>query len=185
MTHNKSIGIGTQAVWGGEEEGHPYRATQTPIVASAAYGYQDIDHWYDVALGKAPGFIYSRMSNPTVETLEAKICALENAESAVAFSTGMAAISSALYTFLKNGSRVVSTKDSYGGTNKVFEEFLPRMGVDVVLCETHSHEQIEAEIAKGCDVLYLETPTNPTLKIMDIKRLTRAAKKSRCHCDGG
>ncbi|BFM50691.1 cystathionine gamma-synthase family protein [Marinomonas sp. THO17] len=177
MAYNNSIGIGTQAVWGGEETEHPYRATQTPIVASAAYGYQDIDHWYEVALGKAPGFIYSRMSNPTVETLEAKICALEKAESAVAFSTGMAAISSALYTFLKNGSRVVSTKDSYGGTNKVFEEFLPRMGVDVVLCETHSHEQIEAEIAKGCDLLYLETPTNPTLKIIDIKRLVNAAKK--------
>ncbi len=177
MIEKKEIGLGTKAIWGGEEEGHPYRATQTPIVASAAYGYQDIDHWYDVALGEAPGFIYSRMSNPTVETLEAKICSLENAESAVAFSTGMAAISSALYTFLQNGSRVVSTKDSYGGTNKVFEEFLPRMGVDVVLCETHSHEQIEAEIAKGCDVLYLETPTNPTLKIVDIKRLAAAARK--------
>lgn len=171
------VGEGTKSVWSGEQITHPYRATQTPIVASAAYGYQDIDEWYDVALGAAPGFIYSRMSNPTVETLEAKICGLENAESAVAFSTGMAAISSVLYTFLSNGCRVVSTKDSYGGTNKVFEEFLPRMGVSVTLCETHSHEQIESEIAKGCDVLYLETPTNPSLKIVDIKRLVVAAKK--------
>lgn len=170
-------GSGTRSVWSGEQVDHPYRATQTPIVASAAYGYQDIDEWYDVALGAAPGFIYSRMSNPTVEILEAKICGLENAESAVAFSTGMAAISSVLYTFLSNGCRVVSTKDSYGGTNKVFEEFLPRMGVSVTLCETHSHEQIEDEIAKGCDVLYLETPTNPTLKIVDVKRLVAAAKK--------
>ena len=170
-------GAGTRAVWGGEQGGHPYNATQTPIVASAAYAYDDIDVWYDVALGKAPGFIYSRMSNPTVETLEAKILQLEQAESAVAFSSGMAAISSVLYTFLANGDRVVSTKDSYGGTNKIFEEFLPRMGVQVTLCETFDHAEIEAQIAKGCRVLYLETPTNPTLKILDIQRLVAAAKR--------
>ena len=170
-------GAGTRAVWGGEQGGHPYNATQTPIVASAAYAYDDIDVWYDVALGKAPGFIYSRMSNPTVETLEAKIRQLEQAESAVAFSSGMAAISSVLYTFLANGDRVVSTKDSYGGTNKIFEEFLPRMGVQVTLCETFDHAEIEAQIAKGCRVLYLETPTNPTLKILDIQRLVAAAKR--------
>ncbi|WP_339548220.1 cystathionine gamma-synthase family protein [Pseudomonas sp. RA_35y_Pfl2_P32] len=174
LTH---AGAGTRAVWGGEQGGHPYNATQTPIVASAAYAYDDIDVWYDVALGKAPGFIYSRMSNPTVETLEAKIRQLEQAESAVAFSSGMAAISSVLYTFLANGDRVVSTKDSYGGTNKIFEEFLPRMGVQVTLCETFDHAEIEAQIAKGCRVLYLETPTNPTLKILDIQRLVAAAKR--------
>ena len=172
-----SAGTGTRVVWGGEQVKHPYNATQTPIVASAAYGYDDIDQWYDVALGKAPGFIYSRMSNPTVEVLEGKLCALENAESAVAFSSGMAAISGVLYSFLQHGQRVVSTKDSYGGTNKIFEEFLPRMGVAVTLCETFDHGEIEREIAKGCQVLYLETPTNPTLKIVDIQRLVAAAKQ--------
>lgn len=164
-------------MWGGEQVRHPYNATQTPIVVSAAYGYDDIDVWYDVALGKAPGFIYSRISNPTVETVEAKIRELEMAESAVAFSSGMAAISSVLYTSLANGDRVVSTKDSYGGTNKIFEEFLPRTGVAVTLCETFDHEEIEREIAKVCQVLYLETPTNPTLKILDIPRLVAAAKR--------
>ncbi|WP_375739699.1 cystathionine gamma-synthase family protein [Pseudomonas boanensis] len=171
-------GKGTKAVWGGEQITHPYNATQTPIVVSAAYGYDDIDVWYDVALGKSPGFIYSRMSNPTVATLEAKICELENAESAVAFSSGMAAISGVLHTFLASGGRVVSTRDSYGGTNKIFEEFLPRMGVQVTLCDTLDHEAIEREIARGCDVLYLETPTNPTLKVLDIKRLVAAAKRA-------
>ena len=177
VAHGVQPGIGTQVVWEGEQVEHPYNATQTPIIASAAYGYQDIDAWYDIALGKQPGFIYSRMSNPTVETLEAKIRQLEQAESAVAFSSGMAAISSVLYTFLANGDRVVSTKDSYGGTNKIFEEFLPRMGVQVTLCETFDHAEIEAQIAKGCRVLYLETPTNPTLKILDIQRLVAAAKR--------
>ncbi|WP_417223128.1 cystathionine gamma-synthase family protein [Amphritea sp.] len=182
MKHNASgntpdqMGAATNAVWGGESVKYPYNATQVPIVTSAAHCYDDIDHWYNVALGEAPGFIYSRMSNPTVEALEAKLCALEHAESAVAFSSGMAAISSVLYTFLSNGKRVVSTKDSYGGTNKIFEEFLPRMGVSVSLCDTGDHDEIERQIAQGCDVLYLETPTNPTLKIIDIKRLVKAAR---------
>ncbi|MBJ7553732.1 cystathionine gamma-synthase family protein [Marinomonas spartinae] len=170
--------LATLTVWGGEELGHPYRATQTPIVASAAHAYSDIDEWYDVALGHQPGHIYSRMSNPTVEVLEAKLCVLEKAEAAVAFSSGMGVISSVLYTFLCQGQRVVSTKDSYGGTNKIFEEFLPRMGVEVVLCNTLDHDEIECQIALGCDLLYLETPTNPTLKILDIQRLVNAAKKT-------
>lgn len=72
---------------------------------------------------------------------------------------------------------MVSTKDSYGGTNKIFEEFLLRTGVKVTLCETFDHEEIEREIAKGCQLVYLETPTNPTLKILDIHRLVAAAKR--------
>ncbi|MBD8575095.1 cystathionine gamma-synthase family protein [Pseudomonas syringae] len=174
---SSDVGMGTRVVWGGEQVRHPYNATQAPIVVSAAYGYDDIDNWYDVALGKEPGFIYSRMSNPTVEVLEHKLCELERAESAVAFSTGMAAISGVLHTFLSCGQRVVSTRDSYGGTNKIFEEFLPRMGVQVTLCDTLDTEQLEQEIAKGCNVLYLETPTNPTLKIVDIRRLVAAARR--------
>jgi len=177
MNNEKQAGIGTRVVWGGEQVEHPYNATQTPIVASAAYGYRDIDGWYDVALGNEPGFIYSRMSNPTVAVLEDKLRELEQAESAVAFSTGMAAISGVLHTFLCQGKRVVSTRDSYGGTNKIFEEFLPRQGVEVTLCDTLDCEAIEREIARGCDVVYLETPSNPTLKILDIRRLVAAAKR--------
>jgi len=172
-----TVGVGTRVVWGGEQVSHPYNATQTPIVASAAYGYDDIDTWYDVALGNQPGFIYSRMSNPTVAVLEDKLCALEAAESAVAFSSGMAAISGVLHSLLACGQRVVSTRDSYGGTNKIFEEFLPRMGVEVTLCDTYDTEAIEREIARGCNVVYLETPTNPTLKVLDIRRLVAAAKR--------
>lgn len=178
VADSEVMGAGTKAVWAGEQVQHPYNATQTPIVVSAAYGYQDIDAWYDVALGKSAGFIYSRMSNPTVATLEAKLCELEQSESAVAFSSGMAAISGVLHTFLCSGKRVVSTRDSYGGTNKIFEEFLPRMGVEVTLCDTLDTEAIELEIARGCDLLYLETPTNPTLKVLDIRRLVAAAKRA-------
>jgi cystathionine gamma-synthase len=89
----------------------------------------------------------------------------------------MAAISNTLGAFLKSGDRVVSIKDSYGGTNVIFNEFLPPLNIDVSLCETNEHEQIKSEIAKGCQVLYLETPTNPTIKITDIKKLSTVAKQ--------
>jgi cystathionine gamma-synthase len=100
--------------------------------------------------------------------------ALEEAQAASAFSTGMAAISATLFTLLSPGQRVVSSRDSYGGTTLLFTEFLPRFGIDTELCDTTDHEAIEAAVADRCDLLYLETPTNPTLKLVDIGRLTGA-----------
>jgi cystathionine gamma-synthase len=168
---------GTDAVWAGEGNVNTKGATTTPIVNSVTFAYEDLDEWQQVATGKEPGYIYSRNTNPTVAALEEKIRVLEGAEAATSFSTGMAAISNSLFTFLTAGKRVVSLKDTYGGTSKVFLDFLPHYNVDVKLCDTTDHEMIEAEVAKGCDLLYLETPTNPTLKIVDIKRLAAAAKK--------
>lgn len=168
---------GTSAVWAGEGDLNVKGAATSPIVSSVAFSYKDLDEWYDVATGNAKGFIYSRNTNPTVAALEEKIRVLEGAEAATSFATGMGAISNTLFTFLTPGKRVVSIKDTYGGTSKLFLDFLPIYNVEVKLCDTTDHEQIEAEIAKGCDLVYLETPTNPTLKIIDIRRLAAAAKK--------
>ena len=167
----------TKALWAGEEASLVMGATQVPIVYSAAYGYPNVDEWLDVALGRKPGHIYSRNTNPTVHAFEEKVRLLEGAEAATSFSTGMAAVSNTLFTLLSPGDRVVSVKDTYGGTNKIFTEFLPRFNVDVKLCETTDHAQIEAIVAQGCQVLYLETPTNPTLKIVDLARLAAAGHK--------
>ena len=168
---------GTASVWAGELEGFYMGSTTPPIVTGVTYGYQDLDEWQDVALGKKKGYIYSRNANPTVDLLEEKIRILEKAESATSFSTGMAAISNTLYALLLPGDRVVSIKDTYGGTSKLFLEFLPALNIQVTMCETGNHEEMEAEIARGCKLVYLETPTNPTLKVVDIKRLAMAAKK--------
>jgi cystathionine gamma-synthase len=174
MKTTESVSMATTAVWGGEDESLVLGATQVPIVYSAAYGYPDVDAWLDVALGRQPGHIYSRNTNPTVHAFEEKVRLLESAEAATSFASGMAAISNTLFTLLSPGDRVVSVKDTYGGTNKIFTEFLPRFHVQVALCDTTDHEQIEAEIAAGCRVVYLETPTNPTLKVVDIARLAEA-----------
>lgn len=169
--------MGTKAVWAGEDSYLLQGATQVPVVHSVSFGYRDLDEWYDVALGTRFGHIYGRNTNPTVQALEEKVRLLENAEAATSFATGMAAISSTLFALLSPGDRVVSIKDTYGGTNKIFLEFLPRFGIEVALVDTTDHEALEAEIAKGLKILYLESPTNPTLKVVDLARLIRAAHK--------
>lgn len=174
MTDNTQPCPGTLSVWAGEDDYLLQGATQVPVVHSVSFGYDDVDQWQRVALGQEPGHIYGRNTNPTVHVFEEKVRRLEGAEAATSASTGMGIISSALFTLLSPGDRVVSVKDTYGGTNKIFIEFLPRFQVDVQLCDTTDHEQIEAEVAKGCQVLYLESPTNPTVKVTDLARLAKA-----------
>lgn len=169
---------GTKSLWAGEEERLPHGMTQVPIVQSVAFSYDSLDEWQAVALGQTPGHIYSRNTNPTVAVFEDKVRQLEGAEAATSFSSGMAAISNTLFALLRPGDRVVSVKDTYGGTNQLFREFLPAFQIEVCLCDTTDHAQIEAEVAKGCRLLYLETPTNPTLKVLDIQRLSAAARRA-------
>ena len=175
MEEKRQQGTGTIAVWGGEDKGASGNPTQVPIVQSVSFGYDDMEKWIKVGQGLAPGNIYSRNTNPTVAAFEEKVRLLEEGQAATSFSSGMAAISNTLFTLLSPGDRVVSIKDSYGGTSKLFIEFLPRFNIEAFLCETTDHEQIENEVKKGCKVLYLESPTNPTLKVVDIERLARAA----------
>ena len=175
---NNPIHKDTQAVWGGEEQSWMQGATQVPVVHSVSFGYRDMDDWMQVAKGEKSGHIYGRNTNPTVQAFEEKVRLLEGGEAATSAATGMGIISSALFGLLGAGDRVVSIKDTYGGTSKLFFEFLPRFNVDATLCDTEDHEAIEAEIAKGCKLVYLETPTNPTIKILDLERLSTAAKKA-------
>ena len=178
MSDTRIPGKSTLSIWAGEQEHALYeRSTQVPVVHSVSYTYDDLDTWQNVALEKEPGHIYSRNTNPTVRAFEDKVKQLEGAEAATSFSSGMAAISNVLGTFLKSGDRIVSIKDSYGGTNKIFNDFLPPLNIDVALCDTLDEEQMQREIGKGCKILYLETPTNPTIKIIDIKRLASKAKE--------
>jgi cystathionine gamma-synthase len=171
------LSMDTQAVWAAESGPFPYGAAVMPIVTAATFAYEDLDTWQSVALQQRAGHIYSRNSNPTLEVLEKKIAVLDGTEAAAGFSTGMAAISSTFFALLSPGDRVVSIKDSYGGTNVLFEEFLPRFSIEARLCDTTDFDEIESELARGCNLLYLETPTNPTLKVIDIERLCRAAKR--------
>ena len=174
---NNHAGLGTRGVWAGEEGNHWERATQMPVALSASFGYDDVNEWLDVAQGKKQGHIYSRNTNPTVAAFEEKVRNLEMAEAATSFSSGMSAISNTLFTLLSPGDHVVSIKDTYGGTNKLFIEFLPRFGIKVSLCDTNDHTAIEAAISRGCKAVYLESPTNPTVKIVDLGRMAKLARR--------
>lgn len=174
-TQIERMGPGTRAVWGGELELSWQGATQVPVVNSVTFGFDDVDTWLDVGAGRAPGHVYSRNTNPTVQVFEDKLRALEGAPAATSFATGMAAISNTLFALLAPGSRVVSLRDTYGGTSRLFLEFLPRFGIEVKLCDTEDADGLEAAMQDGCDLVYLESPTNPTMKIVDLARLARAA----------
>jgi len=174
MTRTGESGKGTLAVWAGEEDREPGAPTQVPVVPSVSFGYRDLEAWQAVALHEREGHIYGRNTNPTVAAFEEKVRVLEGAGAATACATGMAAISATLWALLKPGDRVVSIKDTYGGTSVVFQDYLPRWGVEVTLCPTDDHGAIEDAVAEGCDLLYLETPTNPTLKVLDLERLSAA-----------
>jgi cystathionine gamma-synthase len=178
---NRSVnhtGLGTRAVWSGEGGERWAGATQVPVALSVSFGYSTVDEWLEVARGEKPGHIYGRNTNPTVAAFEEKVRDLEGAEAATSFASGMAAISNTLFALLAPGDRVVSIRDTYGGTNKLFVEFLPRFNIEVALCDTADHGAIEEEIARGCKLLYLETPTNPTVKIVAIERLAAAAHRA-------
>jgi cystathionine gamma-synthase len=166
----------TILAWGGEEQPLAFGAAQVPIVQSAPFAYPDVDSWLAAALGTAEGHIYSRNTNPTVAVFEEKVRLLEGAEAATSFATGMAAISNTLFTLLRPGDKVVSITDSYGGTSKIFLDILPQMGVEAVLVDTDDADAIDRAIAAGCRLVYLETPTNPTLKILDLARATASAR---------
>lgn len=169
----RNAGVATQAVWAGEEDYLLQGATQVPIAQSVAFGYEDVDDWQQVALGQKAGHIYSRNTNPTVAALEEKVRILEGADAATSMASGMAAISNTIFSLVRPGDRIVTVKDTYGGANQLFREFLPQINVTCCLCNTTDSAAIEAEIATGCKLLYLETPTNPTLKVIDIERLAR------------
>jgi cystathionine gamma-synthase len=176
MYHN--AGPSTRSVHIGQHTDPGTRAIVPPVSENVAFAYEDIETWRAVALHLAPGDIYSRNSNPTTRAFEEKVAALEGAESATSFATGMAAINTTLFALLSPAQRAVSVRDAYGATYLHFTQILPRFGITCGVCDTEDHAAIEASIAQGCHVLYLESPTNPTLKVLDLARLSAAAKRA-------
>ncbi|MGD8624672.1 MAG: aminotransferase class I/II-fold pyridoxal phosphate-dependent enzyme [Anaerolineae bacterium] len=169
-------GFSTRSVHAGNRIEPLTRAIEMPIVLNTAFAYGDVDTWLRVALDEEPGHIYSRNSNPTCRRFEETMAALEGTEEATSFSTGMAAINNTLMALLSPGQRVVSIKDSYGATYLHFTQVLPRFGIDCEVLDTEDMAGIEAAIGEGCDLVYLESPTNPTLKVLDLARVCRAAQ---------
>ena len=147
-----------------------------PIYETSTFGFRRAE---DVPIAVAgfgeKGYTYSRWDNPTVVTLEKKLAAFEHAGAGAAFSSGMAAISTSLFSFLKKGVHVLGIKDLYGGTYALLRDILPGIGFDSTLVEGLDFGALEEGMKKNTGIVYIESPTNPTLKIIDIHRAAKLA----------
>jgi cystathionine beta-lyase/cystathionine gamma-synthase len=145
----------------------------TPIYLTATYDFDSSDDLIDVVQNHS-GYIYSRWDNPSVVAVEAALAQLEGYEHALGFSSGMAAITTAVLANITAGSRIVATRQIYGGTFEFFNDMLPKLQVETTFVDCWDIGQLRQEISRGCDILYLESPTNPMLRVVDIEPLTRA-----------
>jgi O-succinylhomoserine sulfhydrylase len=128
--------------------------------------------------GEEPGYIYSRYGNPTVATFERRIAALEGAEAARATATGMAAVTLSLMGQLKAGDHIVAAKALFGSCRYVVEDFLPRFGIPCTLVDGTDLKQWKNAVRKNTKTFFLETPTNPTLEVIDIAAVAEIAHKA-------
>ncbi len=146
-----------------------------PIYMTATYKFDESDDLIDVVQNQS-GYIYSRWDNPSVTALETTLADLEGYDRALGFGSGMAAITTAIMAHVRTGDRIVSTREIYGGTFEMMNSILPGFGVDVTLVNCSHTDRLLAEIDKGLTLLYLESPTNPVLRVVDVPRLAAAAK---------
>src|SRR5579862_7103591 len=122
---------------------------------------------------------YTRWGNPTITVAEQAVAAIEGAEAALTFASGMGAITSTILTFLKAGDHVVAQRDIYGGVTKFFSQWLPRLGIETTFVDTNNFEQHARAIRTNTKMLYLESPTNPSLRVVDFKKAAELARERK------
>jgi methionine-gamma-lyase len=169
----------TRAIHSGEPPRHGVGAPVTSgIVRSSTFTLSSSEELKRWAEGKSKAFMYTRDGNPTLAMAEKKIAALEGAEAAVVTASGMAAISSTLLSFLGNGDELISTAQVYGGAYRLMRDIFPRFGITVRNVES-SLDGLEALLTPKTKCLYVETPTNPTLYLVDLRKAAAFARKHR------
>jgi cystathionine gamma-synthase len=148
----------------------------SPVYLTATYQFDKSDDLIDVVQNQS-GYIYSRWDNPSVVELEYELAKLEGYEKALGFGSGMAAITNTIMALVSSGSRIVSTREVYGGTYEFLNEVLPEFGIKTEFVHCWDPDQLLNEINKGLSILYLESPTNPLLRIVDLQPLVEEAHK--------
>ena len=156
----------TRAVHSGHEPDPATGAHVPPVYQTSTFAYGSFARGERLFAGEEEGYLYSRIANPTTRAFERKLADLEGAEDAVAFASGMAAVSALTLTFLRPGDELVFIGPLYGGTEGFFHDVLAPFGVRVV--ELESDRELESALSEATRMVYLETPTNPTLKLSDL-----------------
>jgi methionine-gamma-lyase len=175
MTNRRANGLGTLAVHLGHGDGP---ALDRPLVLSSAFHLGTADEAAAAFRGESDAPVYGRWGNPTVQGLEELVAGLEGAEDASVAASGMAAISGALLTVLGAGDHVVAPRALYGETARLLREKLPRLGIRTTFLDDTSPEAFRAAIEPTTRVVYLETPSNPTLALLDIEAIAKLAHES-------
>jgi methionine-gamma-lyase len=167
----------TNAIHAGSEGDHPNYAVCPPIFQTSTFVFEDTEHVEQVMNFKSDDYVYTRGNNPTLRLFENKMAVLEEGAGAVAFASGMAAISSVLFSLLKSGENVVVNRTIYGSTFNVMEKLLPKYDIGRKVTDLSNPENLEDLVDEKTKVIYFETPCNPNLSIIDIRRIVSAAKK--------
>jgi methionine-gamma-lyase len=167
-------GDSTRSVHEAESLDDGFGSVVPPIYETSTFGFSRAE---DVprAVSGEKGYTYSRWDNPTVVRLEQKMSALEGGGGAAAFASGMAAISTSVFAFLERGAHVVGIRDLYGGTYALLHDLLPRIGIETVLVDTTGLSSLEEGMKENTKIVYVESPTNPTLKLVDIAKAAKVA----------
>jgi cystathionine beta-lyase/cystathionine gamma-synthase len=151
-----------------------------PLIQTTTYRFADSEDARRYARGDPDVYVYTRYHNPTVREAQERLALMMGSEEALLFSSGMAAISSAILSMVQQGNEIISTPSLYGGTYRFFRDILPRYGIRVLYANPHNLASIEKSASRRTRVVYFESPTNPTLDIVDIASLvghTRAAAR--------
>jgi methionine-gamma-lyase len=166
----------TLAVHAGEAPCQVTGALDTPIYQSTTFAAADSDEMAALYSGEKPGYMYTRYGNPTLHALEEKIAALEAGEAALVFASGMAAISSAILGYVRAGDHVVAARSLYGAAFDFLNRKLPDMGASATFVQTTRPEDFEKAIQANTRLIYLESPSNPVLEILDLAALAGIAR---------
>lgn len=166
--------IETDVVHGGQHPDQQTGALAPPIYQTSTFAFRDADHGARLFRQEEAGYIYTRISNPTIELLAGKIALLEGAEAGMVFASGLASIFNVVVATVRAGENVVSDDTIYGGTFTLFKNVLPRLGIEVIFVDATDRERFAGAINERTRLVFIETPANPTLKIIDIAECARA-----------
>src|SRR5437868_7373857 len=164
----------TEAVRGGTDLTKKNGPLATPIYQTSTFEVTDSDQQVRAT---HTDMFYTRYGNPTHTVAENAIAELEGADAALLFSSGMTAITTTILALLKSGDHVVAQRDIYGGVTKFFTQWLPKLGIETTFVDTTDYDQHVRAIRPNTKLLYLESPTNPTLRVVDLRKAAAIARE--------
>ena len=181
MNPKKKYGFATLCIHGkrrfDKPKEKPVRSLSTPIFQSSTFYFDSVEQAQAAFEGKEDAYIYTRLGNPTQTALETEIAYLEGTDDAIAFASGMAAISTTVLALVRPGENMVSADTVYGGTHALFMKILPNVGIEVRRVDASDLKNIEEAIDKKTRLLFIETPANPTMRCYDIEACAEIARK--------